>query len=208
MTMSEGDLAVTQLKFVRQTTLDQQPPPMSLHGPIGWLRTNLLSSPFNIVLTILIALFLAWIIPGLLNFLLIDAVWTGADRDACREVVQHRTIGACWPFVWERLAYFTYGSYPLDERWRVNIFFAMLAVGIFWILWLQAPRRAPTLPPPAPPSTASWTWRNTRGRTGRRCRAGTASPSTRGGGSWRQWRATPTPGACTTAARSGCARRS
>ena len=128
MTMSEGDLAVTQLKFVRQTTLDQQPPPMSLHGPIGWLRTNLLSSPFNIVLTILIALFLAWIIPGLLNFLLIDAVWTGADRDACREVVQHRTIGACWPFVWERLAYFTYGSYPLDERWRVNIFFAMLAV--------------------------------------------------------------------------------
>ncbi len=141
MTMSEGDLAVAQIKFVRQTTLEQQPPPMSMHGPIGWLRANLLSSPFNIALTILIALFLAWIIPGLLNFLLIDAVWTGADRDACREVVQQRTIGACWPFAWERLAYFTYGSYPIEERWRVDVFFAMLAIGVFWILWLQAPRR-------------------------------------------------------------------
>ncbi len=141
MTMSEGDLAVAQIKFVRQTTLEQQPPPKSMHGPIGWLLTNLLSSPFNIILTILIALFLAWIIPGLVNFLLIDAVWTGADRDACREVVQNRTIGACWPFAWERLAYFTYGSYPIEERWRVDLFFGMLAIGVFWILWLQAPRR-------------------------------------------------------------------
>jgi general L-amino acid transport system permease protein len=56
-------------------------------------------------------------------------------------VVQHREIGACWPFVWERAAYFTYGSYPIPERWRVDIFFAMLAVGVFWLLWLNAPRR-------------------------------------------------------------------
>jgi general L-amino acid transport system permease protein len=141
MTMSEGDLAVAQIKFVRGTTLEQQPPPASLTGVVGWMRANLISSPFNIVLTILIALFFLWIIPGLVNFLFIDAVWTGADRDACREIVQNRPIGACWPFAWERLAYFTYGSYPIPLRWRVDIFFAMLAVGVFWILWLKAPRR-------------------------------------------------------------------
>jgi general L-amino acid transport system permease protein len=140
MTMSEGDLAVTQLKFVRQATLDQQPPPRALTGAVGWLRENLLSTPFNIMMTILIALLALWIIPGLLNFLIFDAVWTGVDRDACREIVQQRAIGACWPFAWERLAYFTYGSYPISERWRVDIFFAMLAVGVFWILWLKAPR--------------------------------------------------------------------
>ncbi|MDO9412419.1 MAG: amino acid ABC transporter permease [Pseudolabrys sp.] len=139
--MSEGDLAVAQLKYVRQTTLEQQPPPASLTGIVGWLRANLLSSPFNIVLTILISLFFLWIIPGIVNFLLIDAVWTGADRDACREIVQNRPIGACWPFAWERMAYFTYGSYPIPQRWRVDIFFAMLAIGVFWILWLKAPRR-------------------------------------------------------------------
>ena len=55
--------------------------------------------------------------------------------------MQHREIGACWPFVWERLPYFIYGSYPIPERWRVDVFFVMLAVGVFWLLWLEAPRR-------------------------------------------------------------------
>jgi general L-amino acid transport system permease protein len=141
MTMSEGDLAVAQLKFVRAAMLEQQRPPSTMTGAVGWLRENLLSTPFNIVMTILIGLLVAWIIPPLLNFMIFDAVWTGADRDACREVVQNRAIGACWPFVWDRLAYFTYGSYPISERWRVDVFFAMLAIGVVWLLWLNAPRR-------------------------------------------------------------------
>lgn len=140
MTMSEGELAVTELHFVRKETLEQQPPPASMSGVIGWVRENLLSSPLNIIMTILIALLFAWIVPELLKFLLIDAVWSGTDRDACREVVQHREIGACWPFVWERASYFVYGSYPREEVWRVNIFFVMLAVGVVWLLWLNAPR--------------------------------------------------------------------
>ncbi len=141
MTMSEGDLAVAELKFVRETTLEQQAPPASMTGAVGWLRENLISTPFNIVLTILIVLLALWIIPDLIKFLFLDAVWTGADRDACREIVQHREIGACWPFVWERAAYFTYGSYPIPQRWRVDIFFALLTIGVFWLLWLKAPRR-------------------------------------------------------------------
>lgn len=141
MTMSEGDLAVAELAFVRRTTIAPQPPPAAMTGALGWLRANLLSTPFNIALTIAIALLLAWAIPELAKFLLIDAVWSGADRDACLESVQHREIGACWPFVWERLPYFIYGSYPIPQRWRVDIFFLMLAVGIVWLLWLNAPRR-------------------------------------------------------------------
>ena len=141
MTMSEGDLAVTELAFVRHSTIAPQPPPMTMTGVVGWLRENLFSSTLNITLTVLIALLLAWIIPDLVKFLLIDAVWTGADRDACLESVQHREIGACWPFVWERLPYFIYGSYPIPQRWRVDVFFALLAIGIVWLLWLNAPRR-------------------------------------------------------------------
>ncbi len=141
MTMSEGDLAVTEIKFVRGAPIAARPAPAAMTGALGWLRANLLSSPFNIALTILIALLLAWVIPELVKFLLIDAVWTGTDRDACREVVQHRAIGACWPFVWERWSYFVYGSYPIPQRWRVDVFFAMLAIGVVWLLWLEAPRR-------------------------------------------------------------------
>ncbi len=141
MTMAEGDLAVTELHFVRAQAIPAQPPPAAMTGAVGWLRENLLSTPFNITMTVLIALLLFWVIPDLVKFLLIDAVWTGADRDACREAVQHREIGACWPFVWERLPYFIYGSYPIPQRWRVDLFFAMLAVGVAWMLWLEAPRR-------------------------------------------------------------------
>ena len=140
MTMAEGDLAVTELAFVRRAAIAPRLPPTAMTGALGWLRDNLLSTPFNIALTILIALLLAWVIPELVKFLIFDAVWSGSDRDACLESVQHREIGACWPFVWERLPYFIYGSYPIPERWRVDIFFAMLAIGVVWLLWLNAPR--------------------------------------------------------------------
>ncbi|HEY6024549.1 MAG TPA: amino acid ABC transporter permease [Pseudolabrys sp.] len=141
MTMAEGDLAVTQAAFVRRATVAPQPPPKDMTGALGWLRENLLSTPFNIALTILIVLMLVWAVPELVKFLLIDAVWSGNDRDACLESVQHRKIGACWPFVWERLPYFIYGSYPISERWRVDVFFAILAIGVVWLLWTNAPRR-------------------------------------------------------------------
>ncbi len=140
MTMAEGDLAVTEIAFARRANIAPRPPPAAMAGALGWLRANLLSTPFNIALTIIIALLFAWVIPELVKFLLIDAVWSGNDRDACLESVQYREIGACWPFVWERLPYFIYGSYPISERWRVDVFFAMLTIGIVWLLWLNAPR--------------------------------------------------------------------
>jgi general L-amino acid transport system permease protein len=140
MTMSEGELQIAKLHFIQPALIEGRAPPARMTGRVAWLRQNLLSTPFNIVLTILIVLLLAWIIPEIVKFLFIDAVWTGSDRDACREVVQHREIGACWPFVYDRFAYFIYGSYPIPERWRVDVFFAMLAVGVIWLLWLEAPR--------------------------------------------------------------------
>jgi general L-amino acid transport system permease protein len=141
MTMAEGDLAIAEIAFVRRAQISPQPPPVAMTGALGWLRANLLSTPFNIALTIIVALLLIWAIPEIVKFLLIDAVWSGSDRDACRAIVQHREIGACWPFVWERFPYFIYGSYPIPQRWRVDIFFAMLALGVAWLLWLNAPRR-------------------------------------------------------------------
>src|SRR5262249_32477471 len=68
-------------------------------------------------------------------------VWSGTDREACLESAAHPHVGACWAFVREHLAYFTYGSYPIDGRWRVDVFFAMLAFGIGWLLWIDAPWR-------------------------------------------------------------------
>ncbi len=83
----------------------------------------------------------AWVLPPLVRFFLIDAVWTGTDREACLASPAQPNPGACWAFVRVWFAYFVYGFYPLGERWRVDVFFLALAFGIVWLLWLTAPRR-------------------------------------------------------------------
>jgi general L-amino acid transport system permease protein len=127
--------------FVRNMPMDALPPPMAMTGALGWVRANLLSGPFNIIMTILVILMIVWVVPSLLKFLIIDATWSGADREACLASDTRPEAGACWAFVRERLPYFIYGSYPIPQRWRVDIFFALLAIGIAWLLWLGAPRR-------------------------------------------------------------------
>ncbi|MCZ8261439.1 MAG: amino acid ABC transporter permease [Beijerinckiaceae bacterium] len=126
--------------YVRQEAAPVLPPPGSLIGPLAWVRDNLFSSPGNILLTV-VAAALAYIsIPGFLNFLFFDAVWSGTDREAC--IAKNGILpGACWAFVRDRFSFFIYGFYPVDERWRVDLFFVLGTIGVAWMLWLKAPRR-------------------------------------------------------------------
>jgi general L-amino acid transport system permease protein len=105
------------------------------------MRANLFASVSNSALTIVILLALVFVIPPLVRFLLIDAVWSGVDREACLPTSGQPEIGACWAFVRDRFAFFIYGSYPIGLRWRVDLFFVILAIGTIWLLWLDAPRR-------------------------------------------------------------------
>ena len=127
--------------YVREAPIEALPPPASERGALGWLRANFFATPLDAALSLVLLLLLAWIVPPLLDFLLFNAVWTGKDREACLVGPDRPEVGACWAFVRDRFAYFIYGSYPLSERWRVDIFFAMLAIGIVWLLKLNAPRR-------------------------------------------------------------------
>ena len=127
--------------FVRTSPIPAMPPPRALSGAIGWARDNLFSSPLNIALTVACALLVAWIVPPLAKFLIIDAVWDGASRIDCLPRPERPEVGACWAFVIDRINFFTYGFYPIEERWRVNTFFALLAFGVGWMAWLDAPRR-------------------------------------------------------------------
>ena len=138
--MNTQVVANSSKAYVRQEPAPVLPPPGNLVGPVAWMRDNLFSSPGNIALTIVAALIAYLTIPGFINFLLIDAVWTGADREACiaRNGV---TPGACWAFVAERMNFFIYGFYPIEQRWRIDVFFVLGAIGVVWMLWLKAPRR-------------------------------------------------------------------
>jgi general L-amino acid transport system permease protein len=139
--MAVQSLSDPSLSYVQARQSDPLPPPMLVRGPIAWARQNLFSSIPNTILTLVVLYLLYLIIPPTVRFLLIDAVWTGADRAACREDMIGRPVGACWAFVVDRISYFTYGAYPVAQRWRVDIWFAMLALGVGWLLWLKAPRR-------------------------------------------------------------------
>jgi len=138
---TQDGMNVPGTSYVRATPVEAKPAPGATTGVVGWVRANLLSSPSNIVLTIISILLVIWIVPPFIEFMFTHAVWTGTDREACLPSASRPEVGACWPFVKDRFAYFIYGSYPIPERWRVDVFFAMLAVGIFWLLWLEAPRR-------------------------------------------------------------------
>jgi general L-amino acid transport system permease protein len=129
------------VQFLRQTPALSLPPPPSRAGVFGWLRVNLFSSPFNIALTLIAILFIAWFVPPLIRFLLIDATWSGADRTACIPSPARPHPGACWAFIRVWSSYFVYGFYPIGQRWRVDLFFLALAFGAGWLLWLRAPRR-------------------------------------------------------------------
>jgi general L-amino acid transport system permease protein len=98
---------------------------------------GLFATPTSALLTIACAAFIVWALPGLLRFFVFDAVWSANDGLACRVP----GAGACWAFVAHKLPYFTYGAYPLHERWRVNLAFGAGAVLLAWVLAPAAPGR-------------------------------------------------------------------
>ena len=140
-TLATSSQPIAAHGYVRAARAPFMPPPLATVGALGWIRANLFPSVGSGVLTILIALLLIWIALPLIDFLIVDAVWTGSDRDACLATAERPVVGACWAYIADRFAYITYGSYPIAGRWRVDIFFAMLAFGTAWLLWLEAPRR-------------------------------------------------------------------
>lgn len=128
--------------YVRATPVDPLPPPANTVGIVGWARANLFSNATNIVLTILGILLVLWIVPPIIKFMITDAVWTGSNREACLNKEGQAPVGACWAFVRDRFAYTIYGSYPVDERWRANIFFLLGAIAVLWVLHPRAPQKA------------------------------------------------------------------
>jgi general L-amino acid transport system permease protein len=133
--------AIGDQAYLRELPVEALPAPVPRAGIIGWLRSNLFSSPANIVLTFLCVALIVWAVPPILRFFVFDAVWSGADREACLPSAAQPQPGACWAFVRVWFSYFVYGFYPLSERWRMDLFFAALALGIVWLAWLSAPRR-------------------------------------------------------------------
>jgi general L-amino acid transport system permease protein len=116
------------------------PPPTSERGAIGWMRHNLFSSWTNAILTVLALYILYLIIPPFLSWAIFHATWsvpplTAGVEDHPPQFADCRANGgACWIFIEARLPQFIFGFYPVEQRWRVDIVFLLMAVSIFGLL--------------------------------------------------------------------------
>jgi general L-amino acid transport system permease protein len=96
-------------------------PPVTVVGPIAWLRKNLFSTWYNILLTLLAV----W----LLYLLLAPAIeWS--------------TTEARWGVIEANLTLFMVGQYPRDQLWRVwlVVFIFAALLGLSWGVWKRAAR--------------------------------------------------------------------
>ncbi|XAW90439.1 amino acid ABC transporter permease [Vibrio sp. CDRSL-10 TSBA] len=89
-----------------------------------WCRKNLFSSAFNTLLTVVGLMFVLWLVPTLLNWFIFSATFVGSSQADCT------SAGACWLPVVNRIELFTYGMYPDDQQWRVDVAFGLAAIAI------------------------------------------------------------------------------
>lgn len=139
--MSEMESGLSTGAFVCSELVPERAAPVKTTGFVGFLRTRLFNSPTNILITI-VGVLLLWVtvVPAV-EFLLIDAVWSGTDRNACLAENVGHAVGACWPFIYAKFSQLIYGFYPEAERWRANLTFFLAAVLLLPLLIPRLPAK-------------------------------------------------------------------
>jgi general L-amino acid transport system permease protein len=127
--------------YVRQQLVPERAAPIKTTGFVGFLRSRLFNSPTNILITIVSALLLWFTIIPSVKFLVIDAVWSGKDRNACLAENAGHVVGACWPYIQAKFTQFIYGFYPEQERWRVNLLFILSGLLLLPLLIPRLPAK-------------------------------------------------------------------
>ena len=130
-------MSLAWASYVQEAPEPEEPPPILSRGALAWARTNLFSSIGSSLATVGCVALLAYFLPKLAAWAITLAVWSATDGAACRQ----QQNGACWAFVMAKWDYLRFGSYPLAERWRVEMAGAIGAGLIVWLLWLKAPLR-------------------------------------------------------------------
>jgi general L-amino acid transport system permease protein len=100
--------------------VEMKPPQLTI-GPLAWLRKNLFSTWYNVVLTLLAA----WLLVLLL-----------------RPALEWATTEARWGVIEANLTLFMVGQYPRDQIWRIWLLIFILAglFGLSWGVWKNAAR--------------------------------------------------------------------
>ena len=102
------------------------------------LRPHLFSNWLSSLATLGI-LYLVWqIVPALLEWALVRAVWSPDDAALCWTAARQ---GACWAFIADNYRFILFGTFPADQHWRPAIAIAILLALYALSAW-QILRRA------------------------------------------------------------------
>lgn len=122
-----------------ETATHALPPPSADRG-LEWLRKRLFSNWFDGAVTLLAGLALVWLVVTLVDWAILGAVWTEAERDRCAEAT-----GACWAVIEARGRLILFGLYPFEEHWRSTLAclvivatMALSCLPALWGLWRLA----------------------------------------------------------------------
>jgi general L-amino acid transport system permease protein len=96
---------------------------------LGDFLRSCVATPLNLALTIAVLAVFGMVIPPLVQWGLIDAVWSGASGQACAG-----THAACWLFVRLHWHLVLYGRYPPSQEWRVALAAALGFSGVLVLL--------------------------------------------------------------------------
>ncbi|BBK41867.1 amino acid ABC transporter permease [Allostella vacuolata] len=95
-----------------------------------WVWRNLFGGVANTAVTLLILWLLVESVPGMVRWLVVDALWAPATAEQCLQ-----GAGACWAFLQAKYRLILFGPYPYEEQWRpalaMLLFFAMVAATCF-----------------------------------------------------------------------------
>ncbi len=126
-----------EIAFVAKGDIPASEPPARTTGAFHWAKENLFSSPLNIALSVLSIAFIAWMLPPLIQWSFVDAVWSADSLKGCREINPH---GACWAMINERWMQYTFGFYPADLIWRPILCFFLMFAALAPVLFDRIPR--------------------------------------------------------------------
>jgi general L-amino acid transport system permease protein len=111
-----------------------RPAPVNTEGPVAWVKSNLLADWKTSLATVIIGAVLLWLVPQILNWALVKAVWS-ASYEACRA----EGAGACWGVITEKYRVIIFGRYPFEEHWRplvaTTLLLALLVTSCMRMCW-------------------------------------------------------------------------
>ncbi len=130
---------MSDVSFVRTEMLPPKDPPASEVGALGWAKANLFSGVFNSILTVVSAVFVVYVVMGLLGWAL-TPTWSMTSLAECRELFAEmgrggHNGGACWGVISERWNQLMFGFYPRDQQWRPILDFMFLFIALAPILF-------------------------------------------------------------------------